>query len=104
MSHILRIEQHWPDYTTTLLADCTDSEIRGSVCVSNYPADKETWIHSLYVVKAWRRQGIATRLLDVAFYYATYRPAKVCVEPDAPQWLRDCYNRRGYQIIEKTDS
>lgn len=104
MSHILRIEQHWPGYTTHLLADCTDSEIKGSVCVSNYPQDKETWIHSLYVEKAWRRQGVATRLLDEAFYYATYRPAKVCVELNAPQWLRDYYNRLGYQIIEKTDS
>ena len=102
MSRILRIEQHWPDYTTHLLADCTDSEIKGSVCVSNYPEDKETWIHSLYVDKAWRRKGVATRLLDEAFYYTTYRPPKVCVDQNAPQWLMEYYKSRGYQIIDNT--
>ena len=88
----LKIRLDWGEYITYQIFD---SQERGCVSVSNY--EDETWIHGLYVVEKYRNKGIATRLLDMAENYAQ-RKIHVSTVENAPRWLIDFYNKRGYAV------
>lgn len=92
--------QDWQEYMTDLIVVADAGDILGSVRVTNYPNDRESWIHSLYVDENHRRQGIAKLLLDEGERVCIYKPERVSLEDHAPPWLEEFYRRRGYEIVK----
>lgn len=92
--------QDWQVYLTELIVLVDSEVIVGSVRVTNYPNDRESWIYSLYVDENHRRQGIAKLLLDEAESVCIYKPERVSLEDNAPSWLEEFYRRRGYEIVK----
>lgn len=92
--------QHWGNHDSFLITmfDPTIHHIIGSVCVNDWPGEKESYIHSLYVSEPFRRRGIAKTLLQIADGKAAYKPIIAQVERDAPAWLQQFYLNRGYKV------
>lgn len=96
---ILTLEMDWGEYNTV---QCFMDNSTGSVSISNYTEDKLSVIHGLYVDKCCRRTGIATMLLDEADKHADF-PITIWIYKDAPEWLRNFYEKPGYQVNEQNN-
>lgn len=91
---VLTLEMNWDEYTTVL---CFMNDSTGTVCITNYPDEQMSVIHDLYVKQHFRRNGIATKLLSEAGKYADY-PITIWVHEDAPDWIYQFYEKRGYKV------
>ena len=59
------------------------------------------YVESLCVKEEYRHQGYATKMLDyIEDKFKHYKHIAVAVAQDAPDWLVEYYNKRGYIIWE----
>ena len=63
-----------------------------------YPKENVQVLWQIYVSEPARRKGKCKELLDYVDSISERKFTQVYVEPDAPEWLRNMYEKRGYVV------
>lgn len=110
MVKISKITSEWVNCSrTTFVAVDADGSILGNVLMDypkkseDYPDNKseEAYLWNLFVRSGIRKTGIATNLIEAAEKEARERGCETIKlwywYKDSPSWVREWYERRGYQ-------